>query len=337
MKKLTLLLWVTLTLSTVTAQENLNELLAAGVKDAQTFTTNYIAPASEGLVFGINNGWFNKATTANGFKIELSILANGSFIKDEKKSFLMNVSDYKNIRFADNSPSKTVATALGHNDPEVSVFVTYDDPIFGAQEVEINLPTGIGASNINLLPTAYLQASITPVKGTEIKGRFFPKVNTKDANIGLYGVGIQHEFTSWLPADRVFPVAVSGVVAYTHLNGSYDFTETGVVDGKNQQIDTSVNTMLYQLVVGTKLRVINFYGGVGYVSGKSTTNLLGTYKVSNGRVFSKEIVDPFSIKQTVNGVRTTLGANLKLGFFALNADYTFAEFNSASLGLNVSF
>lgn len=337
MKNLSLFILLFATIFTTNAQENIDELLAAGINDAKRFTTDYIAPASEGLAFGINNGWFNKATSSKRFGLEFSILANASFIKDEKKSFLMNISDYENIRFSDNSPSKTVATSLGHNDPDISVMVTYDDPIFGEQEVEVTLPTGIGSTNINLIPTAFLQASFSPFKGTEIKGRFFPKVNTEDANIGLYGIGLQQEFTSWLPAEKVLPVAVSGLVAYTHLNGSYDFTDTGIVDGENQQIETIVNTTLFQLVVGTKFKVINFYGGLGYINGNSTTNLLGTYRVSNGVVFAEEIKDPFSIKQDVKSMRTSLGANLKLGFFALNADYTFGEFDSASLGLNFLF
>ena len=36
-------------------------------------------------------------------------------------------------------------------------------------------------------------------------------------------------------------------------------------------------------------------------------------------------------------MRTTLGANLKLGFFGINADYTIAEYDSASLGINFGF
>ena len=337
MKKISLLILFIITIPTLNAQDNIDELLAAGVSDAKRFTADYIAPASEGLAFGINNGWFNKAKSSRRFGIEFSILANASFIKDEKKSFIMNIADYENIRFSDNSPSKNVASSLGHNDPDISVIVTYDDPIFGSQEVEITLPTGIGSTNINLIPTAFLQASFSPFKGTQVKGRFFPKVETEDANIGLYGIGIQQEFTSWLPADKIFPVAISGLIAYTHLNGSYDFTDTGIVDGENQQIATDVNTMLFQLIVGTKLKIINFYGGLGYVNGKSTTDLLGTYRVSNGAVFAEEIVDPFSIKQDISGVRATVGANLKLGFFGLNADYTLAEFDSASLGINFSF
>ena len=249
----------------------------------------------------------------------------------------MNINDYQNVRFPDNSPSKIVATALGHNNPDITVIVTYDDPIFGNEEVELTLPTGIGDANINFIPTAFLQATFSPFKGTQLKGRFFPKVAADDVEVGLYGFGIQQEFTSWLPADKVFPVAISGLIAYTHLNGSYDFTNTNVVDGDNQQISTEVNTLLYQLIVGTRLKLINFYAGLGYINGKSTTDLTGTYIVSDGVLFSEEIIDPFSINQNVSGLRTTLGAHLKLGFFGLNVDYTIAEFDTASVALNFSF
>ena len=337
MKKYIVLSLTLLTVSLSNAQENIDDLLAAGINDAKRFTTDYIAPASEGLVYGINNGWFNSGKAPHRFNFSVSLIGNASFIKDDKKTFVLNVADYENIRFEDNSPSKTVATALGHNDPDITVIVTYDDPIFGNQEAEVTLPTGIGSANINLIPTAFLQASFSPFKGTQLKARFFPKVQSEDAEIGLYGVGLQQEFTSWLPADKIFPVAISGLVAYTHLDGSYDFTDEGIVEGENQQVKTEVNTLLLELIVSTKLKVINFYGGVGYVNGKTTTDLLGTYRVSNGALFSEDIIDPFSIKQDVSGVRTTVGANLKVGFFSLNADYTIAEFDSASLGLNFSF
>jgi hypothetical protein len=188
-----------------------------------------------------------------------------------------------------------------------------------------------------LIPAAFLQASFAPFKGTQVKARYFPKIDTEDAKLGLYGVGLQQEFTSWLPAEKLWPVNISGLIAYTHLNASYDFTDQGIVDGENQQIKTDINSMLYELIVSTKLKVINFYAGLGYLSGKSTTDLLGTYRVSNGVLTSEEIIDPFSVEKKISGARVTGGFKLKLGFFGLNADYTVAEFNSASVGLNVSF
>lgn len=336
MKKIASIL-ITLFTSLSFSQDNIDELLTAGVNDAKRFTTDYLAPATEGVAFGMNNGWFNNAKSPKRFGFEISLMGNASFIKDEKKSFLIDTSEYENLSFQDGSTIKEVATSLGHNNPPVVVTVTLDNGIFGNEEVPIELPTGIGSENINLIPTAFLQAGFSPFKGTQLKARFFPKVDADDVKVGYYGFGIQQEFTSWLPADKVLPVAISGVIAYTHLDGSYDFTDEGLVEGENQRIDTEINTLLFQLLAGTKLKVINFYGGLGYITGKSTTDLLGTYRVTYNAISSEEIIDPFSINQDVSGIRATVGANLKLGFFGLNLDYTIAEFDSASLGLNFSF
>ncbi|MEM5565218.1 DUF6588 family protein [Psychroserpens sp. AS72] len=337
MKKQILIPMAFLAVLAVRAQENVNDLLAAGISDAQRFTKDYIAPASEGLGYGMNNGWFNNAKSPKKYSFHLSIIGNVGFIKDEKKAFQMNVADYENIRFEDGSSSKMVATALGHNDPDIRVIITYDDPIFGNQETTLVLPTGIGAEGVDLIPTGFLQAGFSPFKGTQIKGRFIPKIETEDAKLSLYGFGLQQEFTSWLPADKILPVAISGLVAYTHMDASYDFTDAEFVEGENQRVETDVNTLLFELIVGTNLKIINFYGAVGYITGTSTTDLLGTYRVTDGFLFSEDINDPFSVENDISGIRGTVGANLQLGFFGLNADYTIGEFDSATLGINFSF
>ena len=91
------------------------------------------------------------------------------------------------------------------------------------------------------------------------------------------------------------------------------------------------------MIASTKLPVINFYGGLGYIKGKSESDLLGTYRVSNGLLTSDDIVDPFSVSSEVSSVRGTIGTKLKLGFFRLNAEYHLAEFNAFSVGLNFGF
>jgi hypothetical protein len=229
-----------------------------------------------------------------------------------------------------------VSTVFGNSESQ-TVVLTYDDPVFGNQEIEVSLPGGIGSSQANLVPTAFFQASFSPLKGTQIKARFVPKLNFSDASLNAFGVGIQQDLLSWLSGKKVLPIAVSGVIAYTNLKSEYDFTATNVVEGDNQQMTLDVNSMLYQMVVGTKLKIINFYGALGYVSGSTKTKLLGTYKIVDGTISSDEIVNPISIKNKISGMRTTFGANLKLGFFGINADYTFAEYNSASLGINIGF
>ncbi|WAC01754.1 hypothetical protein N7U66_17940 [Lacinutrix neustonica] len=99
MKKTLSILVTLLLIVTVSAQENLEELLAAGVADAQRFSKDYIKPANDGLAYGINTGWFNNAKTPKRFGFELSVIGNATFINDEDKQFILDVSDYENIRF----------------------------------------------------------------------------------------------------------------------------------------------------------------------------------------------------------------------------------------------
>lgn len=335
MKKCLLVLCIALT-SVLQAQNDFDVILAAGVDDAQKFASDYLAPGTNGLMYSMNNGWFNSGEAKPFLGFEVSVIANGALVSDGDRLFTMNVADYDNIQFTDGSSSKMVATALGENNPDIDVVLTYDDPLFGDQTVEVTLPNGIGNS-ASLIPSAFIQAGVGLFKGTELKARFVPKVEFDGVTTELYGVGLQHEFTQWLPAEKLFPVAISGLAAYTTLNGAYDFTASSGIEGEDQRVENKTNTWLFEAVASTKLPVINFYGALGYITGESTSDILGTYRVTDGLLTSEDIVDPFSVQSEVNGVRATLGAKLKLAFFRFNVDYTFAEFDSFSVGLNFGF
>lgn len=337
MKKIALLILLFVATISLKAQNDLDALLAAGVDDAQRFANDYLAPGTNGLMYSMNSNWFNTADAKPLGGFEISIIANAASVKNENKSFLMNTDLYNNVQFVQGPNSQMVSTVLGENNPDIDVILTYDDPIFGQQTEQITLPSGIGSENINLIPTAFIQGALGLSKGIEVKARFVPKIKTDDVSLSMYGAGLQFEMTKWLPADKVLPVAISGLVAYTHLDGSYNLDESSGVDGENQRLETATNTWLFQMIASTKLPVINFYGGVGYIKGKSESDLLGTYRVSNGMVTSEDIVDPFSVSSEVSGVRGTIGTKLKLGFFRLNAEYHLAEFNAFSVGINFGF
>lgn len=159
----------------------------------------------------------------------------------------------------------------------------------------------------------------------------------EDASIGLFGLGIQHDFTKLLPADKILPVAISAVIGYTNINGDYDLSNARLIEGENQRIEAEISSWTFGAVVSTKLPIINFYGGVNYITGKSVTDVLGTYRVNSGPFESETYEDPFSIVKKVNGVTGTLGTKLKLGFFRLNAEYNLGEFNTATVGINFGF
>ena len=320
------------------SQENLENLLAAGIDDAQRFATGYITPAAEGLIYNTSNGWIQSAEVKKPLRFEISVIGNVSFVKDENKSFTLNTADYNNLYFRDGSTVNQVATAFGENNPDIVVYAEVQDEtgVF-TEEVEFTLPQGLASANVDFLPTAFLQARLGIFKATELKVRYVPKIKLEDVKTGLFGVGLQHEFTQWLPAESIFPVAISGLVAYNNLSANYDFTDNNIINGENQQFDVKQNSWLFQLQASTKLPVFNVYGGIGYVTGTSDFDVLGTYRVESGTPLfedSNEFTDPFSIRTKVSGVKGTIGAKLKLGFFGLHADYNFSEYNTVSAGMH---
>lgn len=334
MKHFVTTLILSISVLSVTAQENLEDLLAAGIEDAQRFSTSYISPATEGMMYNLSNSWAQSAEVKKPLKFEISIIGNATFINDDKKTFLLNTNEYNNLQFRDGSTSKQVATAFGENNPDVLVFAEVQNGLF-TEEVEFVLPQGLASININVLPTAFLQGRIGVFKATEVKVRYFPKIDREDVKTGLFGVGIQHEFTEWLPAERLFPIAIAGLITYNNLNANYDFTDDNIVDGENQQFDLKMNTWVFQVQASTKLPIFNVYGGLGYVTGKSDFDVLGTYRVRGGIPLfetTNEFTNPFSVENKISGVQATLGAKLQLGFFGLHADYNLSEYSTVTVG-----
>ncbi len=319
------------------AQNDLDVLLTAGVEDAQRFANDYLAPGTNGLMHSMSANWFNSAKVKPLGGFEISIIANAALIKDENKIFNLNTADYNNVQFVQGPASQMVASVLGENDPAIFVEVEYDDPIFGSQTVELELPQGIGDASKNLLPTAFIQGAIGLGSGIEIKARYVPKIDRDDVSLSMYGAGVQLEISDWLPASKLWPVALSGVITYNHLDGSYNITESSGIEGENQRLENNTNTWLFQLVASTKLPIINFYGGIGYINGTSESDLLGTYRVTNGPLTSENIVDPFSVSSDITALRATIGTKLKLGFFRLNAEYNLSEFDTFSAGISFGF
>ena len=323
---------------TATAQADFNNVFSAGVEDAEQFTTDYLEPLSESVVYSLSTGWYNTADAKplGGFEISLIGNITGFKNKQDKKAFILDPNDYENLDFVENpGVAREVSTALGDLSG-IDVFV--EGQVAGVTVREtFELPSGLSGEGIDFVPSGYLQASVGLIKGIELKARFLPKMEYEDASVGLIGFGLQQDVTKLLPADKILPVAISAVIGYTNISGDYDFTNANLIEGENQRIEASINSWVFSGVVSTKLPIINFYGGLGYVTGKSVIDVLGTYRVTRGPFASETYIDPFSITKKVNGVTATIGTKLKLGFFRLNAEYNLGEFNTATVGVNFGF
>lgn len=320
---------------TLFAQDQIQDILRAGFEDATHFSKDYIAPVSDAAIYSMANGWYNSGKTKDLFHFEISIISNLSIVPDDKQNFTLNTNDYNYIQFPDGSTSKQVASILGHNNSDQVVQVEYQTEK-GTETASIVLPQGLGDDNVNFVPTAYLQGSLGLIKGFEIKLRYFPEIDYDGAKTKFYGAALQHEFTSWLAGEDVFPVGISALIGYNRLEGSYDLESTQM-SATGQQIDTEMNSWIFTAIVSTNLPVINFYGGLGYVNGDSTTRLKGVYTIDGGPLAGQTISNPYSVSSDVGGVNATLGTKLKLGFFRINASYSFQEYQNINLGINFGY
>lgn len=319
----------------IVAQTNIGEVVTYAIEDITKFGKAYISPAAQGVMYNVNNGWYNKASTNDFLEVEVNLIGNLTFVKCDKNSFTVNTNEYNNIRFQDGAITKEVATIFGINNPDVIALIDYETDQ-GVESLAVELPQGIDDGEVNSAPNVFLQASVGLIKGTELKVRFAPEVNYGDVKKKLYGFGLQHEITSWLAKENKFPLHLSALVGYTKFNGFYDIKESGE-QSTNQGIDSEMGTWAFSLIASTNFSKLNFYGGIGYLTATAETKFKGVYEIAEGNEQFQDLLDNYTVTNKVDGFNATLGANLNLGAFHVNTAFNIQEFYNITLGIGYTF
>ena len=111
---------------------------------------------------------------------------------------------------------------------------------------------------------------------------------------------------------------------YTTLN-----TELEIVD---QKVALKTKATTINLVASRKILMITGYAGVGYNS-SSTTFLADANFDLGGVKFEEEVAMDFTSN---NNLRANIGLRLNITLITIQADYTFADYPTATLGIGVS-
>ena len=150
------------------------------------------------------------------------------------------------------------------------------------------------------------------------------------------------------PLDNL-PLNISVLAAFTNMNVTYNIEDEDATDDvsvNNGEAEFKLNTSTIQALGSLDFTIITVYGSVGYNSGKTTAKMKGDYTLtydvedSNGNTIGtveETISNPINLDFEANGLRATLGSRLNLGFFKIFADYTFQEYNTATVGIAFSF
>lgn len=348
MKRIAVFLFVVIGLQTIRAQELETILLASD--DASLLTQNYISPVIEGVMYSMNGGWATTAKVHKKFGIDLTISANLSFVPDERQMFAFVQDDYT---FLTPSNGETeLPTVMSENNTETTLDISI--PIEGTDNVKVasfNMPGGITEDlPVSAVPTPAIQVGFgLPIK-TDIKARYVPKLSFDDGvDASLFGLGLQHNILQYLgPLDKL-PLSVSVLGAFTTMNASYAIKDDSISDNvavTNGEVEFKMTTWTVQALASLDFKIITLYGSLGYNNGSSSLKMKGDYELTydvedtNGNVIStitENVSDPINLDFEANGMRATLGTRLNLSIFKIFADYTFQKYNTASVGIALSF
>lgn len=334
------------------AQELETILLAAD--DASLLSQNYLNPAMEGLMYSMNGGWATTAKVHKKFGFDFTIGVNASFVPDAAKTFAFVSEDYSFISLSDGQ--NEVPTVMSENNSETIINVSIpipdndNNPDNNDKKIaSFDMPGGITEDlPINAVPAPTIQIGFGLPFKTDIKARFVPTQTYDDVEAKLYGFGLQHDLTQYFgPLDKL-PLSVSVLGAFTNMSVTYAMTDEDLSDNvavTNGETEFKMNTWTVQALASLDFKFITFYGSVGYNNGKTTAKMKGDYTLtydvedSNGNqagTVSESISNPINLDFEANGVRATIGTRLNLSIFKIFADYTFQNYNTATVGIAFS-
>lgn len=347
MKKIVLLTLFSFASTVALAQSGV-EAIALAAQDAGQLAKNYVNPFVKGFMYDLNSGWYTTAKTHKRFGFDITINPSVSYVPDSDQFFTFVPDEYQYLSLPNGETQ--IPTLMSDSEYETMVRVSIPHE-GGMQKVaEFNMPKGIaGDLPFNAVPVPMAQIGVGLFANTDVKLRLVPNINiADDFDFNLFGLGLQHDLTQYINIEKL-PLNISVLAAFTNMKATYDiqndtsFENVQVNNGKGE-FKTTAWTV--QGVASLDLKLITFYGAVGYNQGETSAKMKGEYILTYDLVdvvgspidkVEEILYDPVSQDFKVSGMRGTIGTRLNLGFFKIFADYTFQEYNTLTAGIALSF
>jgi hypothetical protein len=327
------------------------DFLRTAPVDGVKYLEAYITPWANAFGAGLNGGWYNTAKPHKFGGFDITINASAGIVPTSAQTF-----DASKIGLSSSVTGAGISPTVAGPD-KAGPPMSYKSN--GVTLASFNAPKG---ANWRYIPVPSAQIGIGLPFGTELKVRFIPKIKIKDGDVALWGVGLLHNLTQYLPGDKVLPFDVSLFGGYTKLiadvplglnpdqSVTQAYTTINPTTAFNSQImKVDVEALNISAIASINLPVITFYGGIGYTKTRTGMELSGNFPlpvfvatpvphaeyndsgVKKGSDFPKMDIRNFS------GMRANIGFRIKLAIVTIHADYTRAQYNVLTTGLGFSF
>ncbi|HFS66931.1 MAG TPA: hypothetical protein ENK67_01815 [Flavobacteriia bacterium] len=339
--------------------QDFNQILVAGKEDASLYIGNYTEPMIEGLIQNLNSGWYHSGKTHKKYGFDFTINATASFIPQNKKTFIFRNSNYNVLELDNGNTQENLPTVMGPTTTEqIKVVIPLDALGNVIPQGSTVLPTSFKVAKfdalngiedelpIDAVPSPMLQVGIGLPSKTDFKIRFVPNIGNDEVNFNLIGIGLQHNLLQYFKLDKTTPFDVSILGAFTSSTTTYK-PKNNRFPGRNQESTFKISAYTVQLVGNLNLKVINFYGGLGYSAGTSKVEVKGTYEFTYDvkdtfgntiNTVNEEITDPIDINYKMDKqLKATLGMRLNISIFKVFADYSIQDYGTLNTGISLSF
>ena len=290
-------------------------ILGQDIKQGEKLLEAYFTPIAESFGSGLNNGWYNTAKPHSLGGFDLTFTLNTVIIPNAAESFKIG-NEFGGVF----TSTKTEASSIFGNSDVTPMIYTNSNT---STDVDFIMPGGFKTP---ALPLPMLQAGIGLIKNTAINIRYMPMLNVgNNFNVNLFGIGLKHDLLQWIPVvGDAIPMSLSLQGGYTTLN-----TELKI-SGQEVSLNTKATTI--NLVASKRLLMVTGYAGVGYNSAATTFSSNANFELS-GIEFDENVEMKF---ESNKNLRANIGLRLNITLVTIQADYTFSEYPTATLGLGVS-
>jgi hypothetical protein len=335
------------------SQFNNIDFLRTAPADGVKYLQSYLSPWANAFGAGLNGGWYNTAKPHKLGGFDITLNTSVGIVPTSAQTF-----DASKIGLSSAITGAGISSTVAGPD-KAGPLMSYSTN--GVTLASFNAPQG---ANFRYIPVPTAQVGIGLPFGTELKVRFVPKINIKDGNVSLWGVGLVHSILQYLPGNKLLPFDVSLFGGYTKIqanvplglkpdlsvNQAYTAPYNTSAAFSNQNLKVSVGALNVSAIASLNLPVITFYGGVGYCKTRTTMDFSGDFPLPvlvtpvsgapfaqyNNTGVKKGSDFPNMDIKNFSGMRANIGFRIKLAVITIHADYTRAQYNVLTAGLGVS-
>ncbi len=341
--------------------DDIGSILQSGKEDANTLAREYLRPFGKGFGAGLNTGWTNTAKPHNTLGFDLTISTGLAIVPDGDLSFDVSELNLQQLEIESGSPE---ASTINGNEQAGPTMAAYEDIDGDGQEeqlINFDMPPGTG---FQFVPAPMFKAGVGVIKNTDIMLRYTPEYDIPrvGGTFKLFGVGVKHDITQWLPGGKLIPVDISVMVGYSSMDLSSDLEllpEDVIQDQSNtknelpastwegQAIELATDGWTINALVGKTLPVVSVYGGIGYEGSTLTAKTKGSYPtIERNPNYPSEpemmrvgtIEEPINLEYDgANGFRALAGFRFRFAIFHISGSYTLSNYSSYNLGVGISF